>query len=390
MTDDFHPMGVRAEPLAGSADGRGDRRGLLAFPELARRGRGQQGLGPASWVAEPRRLRGELALRGIQGLIWWSLALGLCVLLATRPIGVTYDDGNYLRAFDQDAATFRSWWHFLIEEPGWRVLTGLLSPLGDEAAYRVVLFLSPLGFILGANRIAGGRWLAVGWWSWLTLAALLLDRSLGTSLYVAAIRQGVATSVFFLLVATRLPPVVAAALAGTVHSAFLVVAAVIAVAQAAARNRKVAVLIACGIALYGVLLAFGLAPSPFAAVDLGRRAATYDQATGLNLLGYAALVILQGGTLFLARDTRSPWLGGSLVLMATGAALSIANAGFVRLFLSLNAFILMTLAQTPPRRRALAVAYWFAVGMAVTLWADRNATSARDSWLGLWSLVLVR
>lgn len=341
-----------------------------------------------AWIGEPRRLHGQIAARGIQGLVWWSLAISLCVLLGTRPIGVTYDDTNYLAAFEPNIATFRDWWLFLIEEPGWHATTAILSPLGSEAAYRLVLLLSPAAFILATNKIAGGRWLAVGWWSWLILAALVLDRGMGVGLYVAAIRQGLATSLFLLLVAFRAPVVAAAFLAGTVHTSFFVIAGVVGIVQFGARDRRIAIATTAAIATYAVLLALGFAPSPFGSLDLGRRAATYDLASGLNLLGYAALVIQHGGTLFLARDTRSPWLGGSLVFAAAGAALSIANAGFVRIFLSLNAFVLMALTQTPPKRRVQAIGYWFAVMVASTLWADRDAVSARDSWLGLWSLVL--
>ncbi|MBC6982110.1 hypothetical protein [Caulobacter sp. 17J80-11] len=342
------------------------------------------------WVGDPQRLRGEIAIRGIQGLVWWSLAIGLCVLLATRPIGVTYDDTNYLAAFDPDFEHFRSWWLFLIEEPGWQLLTVILSPLRDELGYRVVLLLSPAAFILAANKITGGRWLAVGWWSWLIIAALILDRGLGVGLYVAAIRQGLATSLFLLLVALRAPVVAAALLAGTVHTSFLVVAGIVGLVQFGARDPRIAAAVTGAIALYGVLLALGVAASPFGSLDLGRRTTTYELASGLNLLGYTALIIQYGGTLLLARDTRSPWLGGTLVFAAAGAALSIVNAGFVRIFLSLNAFMLMALAQSPPKRRVLAIGYWFAVMVAATLWADRNAVSARDSWIGLWSLVLGR
>jgi hypothetical protein len=303
---------------------------------------------------------------------------------------VTWDDPNYLRAFEGVNLNTPDWYHWLIEEPGWALLTTALSPLGPDAAYRVVLFASPLAFVLSANKIAGGRWLAVGVHSWLILAALVLVSSLGTAMYVGAIRQGVATSLFLLLVANRLPPVVSALLAGTVHSCMLVVAAVVALAQAVGRDRRLAVLLALGFGLYAVLLGLHLAPSPFAGADLGRRSDTYTGSTGLNLLGYAAFVLQIGGPLWLAREVKSPWHTASLVFLAAAAALSAANPGFIRIGLTLSAFVLLTLTGVRTRRGWMAVVLWLGLSVALALWNGRDDMTGRDSWLGLWGLVLNR
>lgn len=345
----------------------------------------------AAWLARPRVLKGSLPIRGIQALAWWSVAIGLCLLLATRPMGVTYDDSNYLNAFAQNAgAEYRSWWHYLIEEPGWSLLTFALSPLGAEPAYRLVLFASPAAFILGANKIAGGRWLAVGWWSWIIIVALVVESGLGAIMYVTTIRQGVATSLFLLLVAFRSPPVAAAALAGTVHSAFLVILPAVAAAETFGRHRVVTIVGALALGLYAILLGLGLAPSPLGEIDLGRRSTTYELASGLNLLGYAISVILFGGALYLVKDVRTPWHSASLLLLAGTTALSVANAGFVRIFLSLNAFLLIAILNAGLRQRTLALAYWFSLTVALALWEGRDAVLPQDSWLGLWSLVLLR
>jgi hypothetical protein len=309
--------------------------------------------------------------------------------LASRPLFATWDDPSYLAYFTNPPEYGRNWWRFLIEEPGWTLLTSTLrGAMHPEAAYRWVRFFSPLLLFLGANRLIGGRWLSVTRGSWLFLLGFFLDEQVGARGYISAIRQGLADSVFIFLMALRAPAAVSVLGAASLHSAMLVVAPVATFLRSLLRNKWLAVGAAAIVVIYAILLSLGLAPSPLESAQLGRREDTYAFASGLNFLGFFGVAFKYAPFLWLLRKSQSPWYAITLIMAPMMMALSIANPGFLRLVLTVDLFALMAMCTAPDTGETrVGIAFWLAVNVFFELWAGRHA-DPRDSWLGLWSLAL--
>jgi hypothetical protein len=152
----------------------------------------------------------------------WGIGVAFVIIslvLGLRSLYIAPDDESYLAYFEgiKFPTIFDNLWLFLIEEPLWTLYTSWLgSVIGSENSIRFTIIISSLTFLISSTKLTRGAWLFI-------LLIFILDSHLATEMYYNQIRQGIALSVFLFLIVYKIDIRLAAGLAATLHSSFLIV-----------------------------------------------------------------------------------------------------------------------------------------------------------------------
>lgn len=311
--------------------------------------------------------------------------LVLSSALAARHIPLTNDDANYVGYFSNEAVfTARDIWHWVLEEPLWRLGSATLGALfGPFIAYRGVIFFSVLGFFIAGRRL-GAPLLLLAFF-------FVVDQQLGPYLYFLAVRQGVATTVFLLLLASPVGLIGAAFVAALIHSTFLLLLPGAIIAHLIATRRFRWAGIAAGVlaALGAILMLRGYLNGPLLSLDLGRRGVLYSRTAHLNANFYLVAAVQYGLVLWLARDMKNRLFIATACVAAVGLVLMAYNGMFGRVALSLDALVSIYLCTQYRRRSAQIAMVFFTAALLIGQYSvAKNAMSTNASWGARWALIL--
>lgn len=323
--------------------------------------------------------------RALSLILGGIVALALSALLAARHIPLTNDDANYVAYFSsKDAFQAPSLWRWILQEPLWRVGSSTLGAvLGPFAAYRAVLFLSALGLFVAGRRL-GAPLLLLAFF-------FILDQQLATYLYMLAIRQGVATTVFLVLLATPLGAIGACLVAALIHSAFLVLLPGVLIAQLiTARHFRWAGVLAAGVAgIVAVTMLTGYLDGFLLSLDLGRRGTLYSRTAFLNVNFFLVASMQYGLVLWLARDVNDRLFILTISIVAAALVMMGVNGMFARVALSMDALVVIYLCKHYRRRGAQIAMLVFVATLLVGHYSTaKNAIATNASWAARWSLLL--
>lgn len=332
--------------------------------------------------------RGEAAIpvgRTLSLMLGVALVLGLSALLAARQIPLTNDDANYIAYFsNRDAFEAPTLWRWILEEPLWRVGSSALgSVLGPFTAYRVVIFLSVLGFFFAGHRLGAPLILLAFFF--------ILNQQLATYLYMLAIRQGVATTIFLILLSTPLGPLGACLIAALVHSTFLLLLPGALIAQLiTARRFRWAGVVAAGMAsLLAAMMANGSLDGVLNSIDLGRRGLMYSRTSMLNVNFFILSSVQYGLVLWLARDGKDKFFVITACMMAATMVVVGSNGVFARSSLSLDAILVIYLSKKYLHRPARLAMFVFVLALLFGHYStSKNALSTNASWSSRWYLLV--
>lgn len=311
----------------------------------------------------------------------------LAALFALRPMPVTYDDLNYLAYFSGlPASQTMNWWSWFIEEPLWRAGSHALgSVLGVELAYRLVIFSAVSGFFWAARVVVGRA-------SWIIVLLFIIDMSVSTSLYSLAVRQGVATSASLLLMVMGVGPILAFAVAASIHTGLAIFVPAAVVVQLMPKRSVLftaVATVASALALFVLSLSSSLSE-----VDLGRRTEHYTTSYELTTLYYVGFFVRYAVVLFVARppSIQSKYFSLYLLCVLTAAVALVfiaQNGGFARLLLTVNVLISFYLAATIRSRGSqIGALIWVSMIVFTAVNEARKAENFVDTWAGGWAIVL--
>lgn len=318
-------------------------------------------------------------------VLGWIVALALAALLAARHIPLANDDANYVAYFsNKDAFEAPNLWRWILEEPLWRIGSSMLGTvLGPFAAYRTVLFLSALGFFVAGRRL-GAPLLLLAFF-------FILDQQLATYLYMLAIRQGVATTVFLLLLSTPLGAVGACLVAALIHSAFILLLPGALIAQLiAARRFRWAGVVTAGVAgIVAAMMLAGYLDGFLLSLDLGRRGSLYSRTELLNLNFFLFATIQYGLVLWLARDINDKLFVLTTSIVAVALVVLGVNGMFARAIISVDALFVIYICKHYRRRDVKIAMIIFVITLLFGQYSTaKNAISTNASWAARWSLLL--
>jgi hypothetical protein len=336
----------------------------------------------------PPAERKRIVLPGLLRWVPWFLAcVAAAFVLAGRQIGISWDDHNYIAYFNINSDQFSSVISTDIEEPGWGIIIYVIRMFADAfLSLHFVMFISIIIFLLSANKIANGKWTGCNLKSWFIWASFLLIPSLATSAYFAAVRQGLAQSVFLFSVALGAPPLISTILGGSIHSSLVVAGGIHTLSRYA--NRWLLAVGLLFISLYAIGLATHHLPSPLTGLNLGRRTFVYTNADSLNFFGYAAVLVTYVPIFFLLRRENNQWIRSSMVMFPIVLGLGAVNPGFQRLFMTLDMFMFIGIASMLDKRTAqIAAALFLCATISLGVLESRRG-DPRSTYLGQWSLIL--
>jgi len=325
----------------------------------------------------------------------WRLTLAkllptllLALILTLRPMYVALDDLNYVNYFSGEywrVIDTGNYWLALIEEPIWLAYTSVLGAILDpEIAVRVTIFVSVCLFFFSLNRLAPQAYLFI------FLAFLICDQ-LAVQLYFNQIRQGLALSLFLLVLALTNSP--AARFGGTlvaslVHTAFLAVAPVVLIARLV-KHPMYRLAIGSLVAIGLLILAQTVAPN----IEWGRREAIYEFGRKFNfnyyifiLVEFAPIFILTG--VFRHGGWKDDLYYVTLVYFILAFGVTLINEVGGRLMYFSTAFVVVLIGiNFRFKQGKIAAIYWLVLSLFYVLY-EGTKLADYDSWSGRWSLIL--
>jgi hypothetical protein len=316
----------------------------------------------------------------------WGIRIAFVIValvLSLRRLYITPDDESYLAYFEgiNFFTIFDNLWLFLIEEPLWTLYTSWLgSAIGAENAIRTTIFASSLMFLIASTKLTRGSWVFI-------LSIFILDIHLATEMYYNQIRQGIALSVFLFLIVYKIDIRLAAGLAATLHSSFLIVFFAAAVTYII-RTR--------GVIFFSILyvIAVYYSKTRIGEVELGRRMAVYDIEGKLNVFYYLEALIQYGITLFLTKPKRydkyaSSWYYFTLLFIVLTVPLTFLHEAAGRLMYLASAFTAMSIGMNLHHKKArIGAVIWIFFLILIIVNEGRKLGFNEDTWLGRWILIV--
>lgn len=330
--------------------------------------------------------RAGLCLFGLRRATWLVVIIfvGISLILAGRTLYTAPDDENYIAYFEGANFTIlTNALSYSLEEILWSAYASFMGGIfGAETALRITIFFSSLTFLVASGKLARGAWLLI-------FFAFVIDAMLATQMYYNQIRQGLALSIFLMMIAGGLRPFLGAVVASAIHTSFIfVIPCVIAAAVAKRSNiRLVAILLAVVLGVYYLNSLMG-------DIDLGRRSATYELEGKLNVFFYAFAFLQYGLIFFLLKQKNSDdqqefWFRFSLIFVTFAICLSFIHEAAARLMYIANALVVILLGLNLKRERAkIGAVVWFLLLLVILINEGRKGGFGPDTWFGRWALIL--
>jgi EpsG family len=321
--------------------------------------------------------------------LWVLLAIGISLILATRQIYIARDDENYLNYFlaidDGFSNLNDDWWHFVLEEPLWRLYASNMGNIfGVVHALRITIFFSSLMFIVASGNITRGAWLFV-------FLVFVIDDCLASQMYYNQIRQGLALSIFLTIIAIGLSPFWGAVVASLVHSSFLLVIPFY-LMSLVIKKFNVSWVIVITVVIISTYLIKSVAPD----LDFGRRTDIYELKGKLNIFSYL-VAGFQFGSVFLFffrqkyfyDETQLVWLNFSLFFFIVAICLTMIHEEAGRMMYLERAFMMIVIGMNFERKRVKIIAlFWLLFLFAGDINEARKVSSNDDTFFDRWSLIL--
>lgn len=341
--------------------------------------------------------------------VWlsWLAFFGISLMLAGRTLYTAPDDDNYLNIFDGVISQYATdWWLYFLAEPLWLGYTALLAGvLPAETSLRLTIFISSMMFLFASNKLTRGAWIFI-------CLGFLIDSTLATQIYYNQIRQGLALSVFLMLVAARVGPIWGGVVASAIHSSFLLIIPCAIVAMVGKKSSKHLM-----ISIFTLLVViFAFRSSFFGILDLGRRADIYELKGALSIFFYI-FVISQYGFIYLMLRANSGEVDGALwlkfifVFVVIALFVTLFHEAAGRYVCVMNALVMSvigarlrntgpsfsTLETNPNRfladlseidRARICSVFWLLTLLAIQLNEDAKTDFGQDSWIGRWVVIV--
>jgi EpsG family len=316
----------------------------------------------------------------------WGIGVAFVIIslvLGLRSLYIAPDDESYLAYFEgiKFPTIFDNLWLFLIEEPLWTLYTSWLgSVIGSENSIRFTIIISSLTFLISSTKLTRGAWLFI-------LLIFILDSHLATEMYYNQIRQGIALSVFLFLIVYKIDIRLAAGLAATLHSSFLIVFFAAAVSYIVRTRGMIFFSILYVIAIYYLKTKIG-------EIELGRRMAVYDIEGKLNVFYYLEALSQYGIVLFLTRPKwydkyASNWYHFTLLFLALTVPLTFLHEAAGRLMYLASAFTGMSIGMNLHHKKArIGAVIWIFFLILIIVNEGRKLGFNEDTWLGRWILIV--
>jgi len=249
---------------------------------------------------------GFLSLKWSPNPIVYAVFIGIALILSARNLYIALDDAAYIDYFSHNTYWFDApasedwdWWRLIIEEPLWNMYTTAMgAELGPEAALRVTIFISVFLYLFFASKLAGGAWGT-------TIFLFALHPHLGVQMYFNQIRQGVALSIFLMLVSilrVRTPVRIgaAAAAAALLHSSFIMTT-VLTVLYVVKPSVRILASVLGAFALIAVARNIDI----FSLIETGRREGLYATTAAVNVNFYIVTLPCYGVIFYLLWPARA-------------------------------------------------------------------------------------
>ncbi|WGJ16192.1 hypothetical protein QEV83_08105 [Methylocapsa sp. D3K7] len=340
---------------------------------------------------------------GSQIFVWLrSLASLLIItsvsfLMADRELYTAFDDENNIAYFKADSAeivqrisSLQDPKFLVFDEPLWDIytaFTGIL--LGPEDAFRLTLFLSTFLFLYCSTILGGGNWIIITF-------LFLIHYGLATQMYYNQMRQGVALSVFLvLLVSLKIlsnssRKIFSSFIAIFIHTSFLVV-----FASALVSAMKPIIRIIVGILGISTLLLLFQTQDLFEFVNAGRREGLYEGTDSLNLNFYISKIPVYAAIFYLLLPRKndldnSEFYHFTLILTIISISLTLVHSAGARLINNSEAMMCILVARNIKFRAGQVAFGIFVFSIVVTnIFVDRQATVAsQESIITRWQLIL--
>jgi len=310
----------------------------------------------------------------------------VALVLARRPLYTAADDLEYLSYFSGTSATLvDSLWSTVIEEPLWIWYSASLGGvLGPELALRVTIFIATMGLLLAATKLARGAWVFV-------LLAFLLDASMATLFYYIQVRNGLALSLFLTVIAFAGNSLVAAAVASSVHTSFLVGVPCSVLTHLTGKSKLA---FAAGVALTAVGVV--VVGQQLQQLHLGRRTGTYEWGSTSNanfyLVALVQYAIMLWGVWPSRRDEHiNRLLRYTTIFFVTALSLTFVHEAAVRLVFVSRMLLVVSLGASMKTPRAkVAGAVWIGLLVLLVLLDSLAMEMSPDAWLARWEAILAK
>ncbi len=363
-------------------------------------------LEPANVAADPRPVAppycpaksrefstvdGFLSLKWSPSPIAYAVFIGIALILSARQLYIALDDAAYIDYFSRNTYWFDvpasedwDWWRFIIEEPLWNMYTiAMGTKLGPEAALRATIFISVFLYLFFASKLAGGAWGT-------TIFLFALHPHLGVQMYFNQIRQGVALSIFLMLVSiirVRTPVRIGAAAgaAALLHSSFIMTA-ILAVLYAVKPGARILASILGAVALIALARNIDI----FSLIETGRREGLYTTTAAVNVNFYIVTLPCYGLVFYLLWPARakidvSEWYFLSFVIaIAALVATETYEAGGRLVYLAEAAISILVARNIRSQNGLMAFGVWM-LSIAIQIFSDYKydiSTQVRvfDKW----------
>jgi len=315
--------------------------------------------------------------------IWLALFffIGISLILAVRVLYTAWDDSNYIAYFAHGSpAVFTYWWDYFLSEPLWSLYTSLMGSIFDPInAFRITIFLSSFMFLIASKKLTRGAWVFV-------FLAFVFDHFLSTQMYFNQIRQGFALSVFLMMLAQGMSPLLGAVAASLIHTSFISVIPCVIFAGIKRINLG---WLAVGTAI-GVYFLKGIIGD----IDFGRRNG-YMLGTTLNIFYYLYNIFPYFITLYLLKDSNSEqdeqqvfWFRFTFLYVILAFLLTFVHQAASRLNYFQGAFLMILIGLNIKGRRGKICAIMWLILLVITLVLEGSKVGIEDSWYGRWGLIL--
>ena len=318
---------------------------------------------------------------------WISVLIffAISIILAGRVLYIAPDDQNYISYFEgYSGSIVTNVWLYFLSEPLWTSYARFVGNLfGPEMGLRLTIFFSSFIFLIASNKLARGAWIFV-------FLVFVLDYSLAPLMYYIQIRQGLALSVFLIIVATGFNPILGAIVASTIHSSFIVVIPCAIVAGVWIRSKIWIWAIFFSIAILVLYL-----NKTMGDIDLGRRSENYDLKNATNIFYYLTYFIQFGVAFYFlynkqATEQERSWYRFSLIFFSFSICLTFVHEAATRLLFFADVFVMILLGANIRKRRAkIGALIWLLMLFLIMMNQNIKGGFGPETWYGRWKEILL-